>query len=163
ATDSCSPTPQVVNQAFSITIIPALTITTPTPLQGGTEGVFYSQQFQAVGGTPGYTWSLASGTLPTGLTLTGGGLLSGTPSAAGIFSFTIRVTDSASVTTTKSFSLTVTCPALTNTSSSPLPPGTVNQSYSFQFTSSGGFGTKTWSATGVPSGLTLSSSGLLSG
>ncbi len=163
--DSCRPQSQSDQKNFTLAIAAntgALTITNPTPLPQATEGQSYSQQFQATGGTSPYTFSLSAGTLPNGLTLVNG-LLSGTPTATGVFSFTIRVTDTLSGTTTKVFSLTVVCPALSITTSPTLPVGTVNQPYSFQFSKSGGFGTVTWGATGVPSGLTFSASGLLSG
>jgi len=58
-------------------------------------GVDYSFVFEAVGGTPPYTWSVALGNLPDGLTLTETGLLEGTPTVSGIFIFTIRLEDGA--------------------------------------------------------------------
>src|SRR5205814_1514696 len=61
----------------------------------------------ASGGTGSYTWSLASGTLPTGLSLSSAGVLSGTPTVAGTSSFTVQATDTASVSGTKTFSLTI--------------------------------------------------------
>jgi hypothetical protein len=88
-------------------IIPAvLTITTTSPLPGGTEGAGYSQTILASGGTAPYTWSTLSGTLPTGITRTGA-VLSGTPTVAGIYTFTIRVTDSLAVTDDQAYSLTI--------------------------------------------------------
>src|SRR5262245_8012090 len=68
-----------------------LTITT-SALPGATAGVAYSATLTATGGTPPYTWSIASGTLPAGLTLTSGGVISGTPTATGTSSFTVKVT-----------------------------------------------------------------------
>lgn len=59
---------------------------------GGTFGAFYSHTFTA-NGTPAPSYSLASGSLPGGLTLTSGGLLSGTPNAAGTYHFTIRASN----------------------------------------------------------------------
>jgi len=58
---------------------------------GGVVGVAYSQTF-AANGTPPITYSIASGSLPTGLTL-GAGVISGTPSVAGTYSFTLRATN----------------------------------------------------------------------
>ncbi len=62
-------------------------------LPGGTVATAYSQTFTASGGTAPYAFS-ASGTLPTGLTLSAGGVLSGTPTASGTFNFMIEVSDS---------------------------------------------------------------------
>jgi hypothetical protein len=70
----------------------ALTITTISiaPL---TKNVPYSQQLSAAGGAAPYTWSLTAGALPPGLTLSSTGLISGTPTASGSFSFTVTVRD----------------------------------------------------------------------
>jgi Flp pilus assembly secretin CpaC len=57
-------------------------------------GVPYSLQLSASGGVTPYTWSLAAGsTLPTGLTLSPAGVISGTPTTSGSFTFTATVTD----------------------------------------------------------------------
>ncbi len=61
-------------------------ITTPDPLPPGTAGQPYHLQLQAADGTPPYSWSIASGELPYGLTLDNGGLISGTPQAEAILS-----------------------------------------------------------------------------
>ncbi len=70
----------------------APTITTTSPLPGGTVGVAYSQQLTATGDTP-ITWDVASGILPPNVSLTTGGLLSGTPSTAGTYTPTVRATN----------------------------------------------------------------------
>ena len=63
-------------------------------LPAGITGTPYNRQLVASGGVPPYTWSLASGTtLPPGLTLSASGLISGTPTAAGTFPFTVQVQD----------------------------------------------------------------------
>jgi Ice-binding-like/Putative Ig domain len=71
---------------------PTITIAPPT-LPIGKVGVAYSQQITASGGTGSYTFLVVSGTLPAGLTLTAGGLLSGTPTTAGSSPVTIAATD----------------------------------------------------------------------
>lgn len=74
---------------------PPLTITTSS-LAGGTVNLTYTATLAASGGTPAYTWSLALGTLPTGLALAPTtGAITGTPTASGTFSFTVRATDAA--------------------------------------------------------------------
>jgi hypothetical protein len=79
------------------------------PRSTAQRGVPYSSSFAASGGTPPYTaYAIISGSLPTGLSLnTSTGLVSGTPSAAGIFSYTGQVTDSASNTAQTSCTITV--------------------------------------------------------
>ena len=93
----------------SYTVAPAPTITTASPLPNGSTTGAYSQTFAATGGSgTGYVWSLFSGSLPNGITLSSGGGLSGTPTQAGNFNFTIEVTDSANRSATKAFALTIT-------------------------------------------------------
>ncbi|HTU32308.1 MAG TPA: putative Ig domain-containing protein [Candidatus Acidoferrum sp.] len=86
-----------------------LTITT-TSLPNGSTNTAYSAFLYAGGGTTPYTWTVSSGSLPTGLSMTTGGDITGTPTAAGAFTFTAKVTDSSSPanTATASFTLTVT-------------------------------------------------------
>ena len=80
---------------------PALTITATLP--SGTAGTAYSNPMTATGGTPAYTWSITTGTLPAGLTLAATtGIISGTPSASGTYNFTATVTDSGSPALTQS-------------------------------------------------------------
>jgi hypothetical protein len=88
----------------------ALTITTSS-LPSGTEGGAYSRTLTASGGTTPYTWSIYSGSLPTGLTLDGGtGTISGTATTAGTYDFTARVTDSALANADKPLSITISPP-----------------------------------------------------
>src|SRR6202043_345481 len=80
---------------------------TTAQLTGGTVASSYSATLSASGGSTPYTWSLASGTLPNGLTLNAGGSISGTPSLAGSFSFTVQVKDAAAQSASKNFSINV--------------------------------------------------------
>src|SRR5262249_37206370 len=69
-------------------------------------GTFFSQQLQANFGKPPYIWSIVSGSLPSGVSLSTAGILSGVPSNAGDFDFTIGVMDSVNFQATKEFTLT---------------------------------------------------------
>jgi predicted outer membrane repeat protein len=160
-------------KAFQLTITPQLTITTATPLTGGTVGTVYpGVTFAATGGTPPYvTWAVTVGTLPPGLTLNAGtGALTGTPNTAigSPFSFTIQVTDNVGGTATKAFTLAVAAPALTITTATPLPAGTVGTAYSgVTFAATGGTPPYVnWAVTvgSLPPGLALApTTGVLSG
>jgi hypothetical protein len=97
-------------QAFGLTINPPrpLVVTTPsTCCPAGTVGASYSVHFFADGGVQPYAWSLVAGQFPPGLALDPSGLLSGTLTAAGTVTFTVRVTDSAGAQATGQFSITV--------------------------------------------------------
>jgi hypothetical protein len=89
---------------LSITVHTGIDITT-TSLPDGEVGLAYSQKLTASGGTGSYTWSIGSGDLPSGLSLSGD-TISGTPTAAGTSSFTVRVSDGIS-TATKPLSITI--------------------------------------------------------
>ncbi len=83
---------------------------TSTTLSQGVVGTAYSQTLAASGRIAPYTWSVVSGSLPAGLSLTSaGGVISGTPTAAGTSTFTVQVADAESTpaTATASLSLTV--------------------------------------------------------
>ena len=85
-----------------------LSITT-TSLANGTVGSAYSQSVIASGGTPPYAWSLVQGqgTLPPGLSLSAAGVITGTPTTAGTYNFTVKVTDNASATAQKALGIVV--------------------------------------------------------
>lgn len=72
-----------------------LQIAAPAALPDGYLNVVYSQPLTSTVSTPPYVWSLAGGALPAGLALTTAGVLQGTPTAVGIYSFTLRVQDAA--------------------------------------------------------------------
>jgi len=151
-------------RTFSITIVPPLAITTNPALPSGMSGVFYSQSLGASGGSPPYAWTLISGALPSGLSLSSTGGITGIPLVAGTSNFTARVTDSASVSATQTFSLT-TGSGLTITTSVGLPAGTVGTFYSQDLTASGGLPPYSWSLISgtIPSGLSLSNVGSITG
>ncbi|MGH9439054.1 MAG: Ig domain-containing protein, partial [Terriglobia bacterium] len=82
---------------------PSLSIT-PSTLPAGTVNTAYSATLAAKGGTAPYSWSLASGALPTGLTLSSSGGIAGTPTNAGSYSFAIKAGDSAGHNVSHSYS-----------------------------------------------------------
>jgi hypothetical protein len=82
--------PLTNTRTLSITIQPALSITT-TSLPGGTVGVTYSQTLGAANGTPPYSWSVSSGTLASGLSLSSTGVLAGNPTASGSYTFDANI------------------------------------------------------------------------
>lgn len=103
-TDS-STTPQSVSTSFDMKV--TLVILTPATLPDATVGSAYAEALTAAGGKLPLVWSLKAGsTLPAGITLTGSAL-SGTPTTAGVNTFTLVVTDDASVTSEREFTLTV--------------------------------------------------------
>jgi hypothetical protein len=122
-TDSNAPA-QTASANLSIAVaaaVPPVQVVTSS-LAGGQVSAAYSATLAASGGKTPYSWSMATGTLPAGLTLTGAGQISGTPTTAGTASFTVKVTDSSAPakTATQSLSLVIaaTSPALTVTPAS---------------------------------------------
>ena len=91
---------------FTPGTVPVLQITTGS-LPAPKAGTAYSQTLSATGGVAPYTWTVSSGTLPVGLTLSSAGVLSGTPSVGGTSTFTILVTDSANNKASQTYTLTV--------------------------------------------------------
>jgi hypothetical protein len=136
-------------------------------LPDGVVGTPYSATLTADGGTTSYTWALNSGELPDGLSLGTEGLISGTPTAAGLYNFIVRVDDSAGFDTQK-FSIYIdsdsTPDALTITTTS-LPSGVLYHWYGAALEATGGVWPRTWSlADGtLPPGLGLDSDGVISG
>jgi len=134
-----------------------------TSLPGATLQTAYSASLRAAGGTTPRTWSVTSGTLPSGLSLNPNtGTISGTPTAAGTSIFTISVTDSAkpphSVATTLAISVAAAAPILAVANS--LPNGNIGGPFNEVLAATGGKAPYTWTlAAGLlPTGLTLASS-----
>jgi subtilisin family serine protease len=153
--------------SLTVTVLAPLAVSTSS-LANGTVGDAYSAQLAATGGSGGYAWALAAGSLPAGLTLSGSGLISGTPTTAATSSFTVQVTDAGARTATAALTITVgafnvTTPLAISTTS--LPGGTTGTAYSSTLAATGGTTPYTWSVSAgtLPAGLTLSSGGVLSG
>ncbi|GEM_PF-1186367 len=143
---------------------PTITLS-PSTLPAGTAGNLYSQTISASGGTAPYTYTISLGTLPDSVTLTSGGLLSGTPQYGGTYSFTVQATDANSCTGTQAYSFEVSgCPQIT-VSPTTLPNGTISSAYSQTLTPSGGTSPYRFAVDSgsLPTNITLSLRGVLSG
>ncbi len=104
---------------------PVLAITT-TILSAGQVQSPYTATLAATAGTPPYTWSVFSGQLPPNVFLASAtGVISGTPTAAGSFPFTIQVSDSAGGKAQAGFSIMIATVVPTVSITSPLPGATV--------------------------------------
>ena len=150
-----------------ITIAPPPLTATCVAATTGQVNVPYSSSIVPSGGTPPYTFALASGSLPAGLSLNAStGAITGTPTTAGPSSFTVKVTDSTSGTaltfTTPNCGITIapppsaTCISITAVNGTPITPVTM-------VGTGGNGGPYTFSATGLPTGLTMSTTGTISG
>ena len=131
-------------------VVSSLAITTTSPLPSGTVGTVYDSpglQFTASGGTGNDTWTVATGsTLPAGLSLSSAGLLSGTPTAGGTFTFGITATDSAipPAVVTSSFTLVI---------SQAQQLTLLNGSYAFEFSGYGANGFVAFAGTFTANGM----------
>lgn len=113
----------------------------------------FEVRFAADGGTPPYTWNVSTGNLPMGLSLASDGVLAGTPSEAGDFTFSVRAEDSAQRTDEASFTLVVIPPLLIATTA--LPQVIRGRPYDESIIATGGVPPYSWSMrTGtLPTGL----------
>jgi len=163
-------TPATDQKALSLAVDAAplpLTITTES-LPSATSGSAYSQMLTATGGIIPYTWSLAGGALPSGLSLnTSTGAISGTPTGTAVSSFTVRVADSQSSPWTDQKALSITVdPAPLSIVTTSLPNATTEAAYLQTVTATGGVLPYAWSipAGSLPAGLSLNAStGAISG
>ncbi|MGA8187058.1 MAG: Ig domain-containing protein, partial [Candidatus Sulfotelmatobacter sp.] len=140
-----------------------------TTLPTATAAIPYTNTIQESGGTGALTWSITAGALPSGMSLgPNSGTVAGTPTTAGNYNFTVKVTDSLGNFGTQAFTLKVliflsdSAPPTINTT---LPPATAGIAYSNTIQTTGGTGMLTWSITAgaLPPGLSLSQLGVVSG
>lgn len=142
----------------------------PAQLPNGEVGLSYSTTLAATGGSPPYSnWVVNNGTLPQGLTLNNTtGVISGTPLSVFTANFSITVRDSTGATSAaQNLSIAIGSPVKI-TGPSALPGGLVGIAYpppggGVAFSSTGGWPPQTWSAAGLPAGMSMSATGLLTG
>ncbi len=152
----------------TINVVPPPTITT-TSLSTAPLNAAYSATVTATGGLLPLSWSITSGALPTGLSLAPSTSdtvqITGKPTVAGTYTFTITVTDAAGFSNSEQFMLAVSSLAITTTS--PLTPASTTAAYTVTFAATGGTTPYTWSVasgSSLPAGLTLApATGVLSG
>ena len=127
----------------------------------GVAGEPYTQRFIATGGNGSFSWTVSSGTLPAGLALSGGGVLSGTPTQTGTFGLTLVVT-SGDQSSALSIQLVIAEPLQVR---AELPIGVIGVPYAGEIVASGGTGSFTFavSAGSLPDGLGLDASGTIAG
>ena len=145
--------------SYTIEITAPLVITTADNLPRGTRTVSYTQSMSASGGAKPYTFTRTSGLLPNSLNLSSAGVITGTPSAAGTFTFVVQVQDASGRTASKSYTINIVDPLLQTTGA--LPDGLSGNPYTTTLTAFGGYGPHTWgiySGT-LPVGLSLDSAG----
>jgi hypothetical protein len=143
----------------------------PLHLPNGKQTSAYSSTISAQGGQSPYSWSISAGNLPPGLSLSSRGVLSGTPSKPGSYSFTVKAEDSSRLrqNATQPYKVQISSVALPggnlSVSTSSLPGGTQDATYSAALTAAGGKTPYLWAITegALPSGLTFSSRGEISG
>src|SRR6266576_698852 len=168
-TDSVNST-ATTNLRILINAAPPL-IVTATALPNGTAGAAYpSTNLQASGGVPPYAWSVttAATTFPPGLTLSSTGQITGTPTAAATYNFTVQVTDSVNSTAMTNLRILINAAPPLIVTATALPNGTAGAAYpSTNLQASGGVPPYAWSvttaATTFPPCLTLSSTGQITG
>jgi len=153
-------------QSFTI-VVDSLTLQiTPATIPPGTANVPYSLALNVAGGTAPYNWSLSAGGLLSGFAIDpASGAIGGTPTAPGVYQFTISVVDSNFGVALQTYQFTVQSYTLSIATAS-VPPATVGTSYDFGLLAANSTPPLSWSITSgtLPPGIQLmGSSGLLVG
>ncbi len=163
--------PDPASSSVSVIGCPPLGIATPPQLPAGQVGLPYNQTLVFTGGVPPLQVTLTAGSLPPGLTLSADGRISGTPTSAGQFAFTVAASDRCALgsqSISRRFLLEITAPAclpLQWATGPELPPAAAGQAYSAQLLASGGVSPLAYRQVGgsLPPGLSLSSDGRITG
>jgi hypothetical protein len=154
-------------QQYTLTFTnPVVLEMTPSVSPSATAYAPYSQALTTGGGTAPYTYVITGGILPPGLTLAPTGALSGVPTKAGTYQFTIKTTDALGFTTSRQYTVTIAWPALTF-DPLRLKAGVQNKTYYGRVRAFNGRGPYTYSLKAgskrLPRGLTLASNGVITG
>jgi hypothetical protein len=152
----------IQHASFTITVHAAVSVGTTT-LSAGQKGTAYNALLGASGGVAPYDWTLVGGALPAGLTLAGSGSISGTPTATGASTFTLKLTDHLGGFASQNYSLTIAGPQVIITTPS-LPDVEVGQPINRTMAASG-TPPYAWSISSgaLPAGVTMNSAGVISG
>jgi len=151
-------------QVVTLPICPVMTMSPPS-LVNAVVGTAYSQTVSATGGSSPYVFTIAAGALPAWASLNATtGVIAGMPNSTTTASFAVQTKDAFNCTGTRAYTLTITCPSVTSSSVS-LSDAHYNLAYSQALTATGGTGPYAWSIVNgtPPSGITLSSAGVLNG
>lgn len=163
--DSASPPKTTVATYSLVVTTPRLAVGTKS-LPSALVGSLYAVQLTARGGLPPLTWTVKSGLLPSGLSLSSSGVLSGTPSVAGTYRLRLKVADSSMdpVTESVTYKLTVN-PVPLSISTASMAPATVGTPYTATLSATGGISPYYFSLAGgsPPDGLQISPAGAVSG
>jgi hypothetical protein len=160
-TDADTP-PGTATVSFVINVLPGPTITSPVSRSDVLNTTFSNFSATASGGSGPYTWSATD--LPAGVAMTSQGVFSGKPTTTSRYVVTLTVTDGNGLTdveyvpwaVTTASGYRVTVPTGDRTTAN-------NGNVSLNATTAGGSGTNTWTATGLPTGLAMTSQGVFSG
>jgi hypothetical protein len=151
--------------AFELVVLPLLRMGSQTDLPSAITGQAYREDLYVSGGGANRTFTLVSGSLPPGVTLTPAGVLSGTPSAAGNKTFLVRVEDDGAPqqAVERTFLVPVTAgPPLTlSLANNSLAYGRAGEPYLQRLSAYGGTGAHTFAVTHAPPGLSISSGALV--
>ena len=136
---------------------------TGCPQENATLGVPYRSTLAAAGGTRPYRWTVV-GALPTGISLTPDGQISGIPAVTGEFPFRLRASDARGGQAEQACFITIGAPEVQINSACPLPAADSGRPYSAALSAAGGEGPYRWSVLGtLPPGIALNPDGRLSG
>jgi len=164
---SVADTSKSATVTISITPPPAIPTTS---LPAGTEGTAYNQTVASSGGAGTLTFTISTGSLPAGLSMDTSGHITGTPTGPnGTATFTVKVTDSSNggaLSSTQNLSILINLPPAPVISTTSLPAGVEGTAYNQTIAATGGLTPYSFtisSATGLPSGLTMDTSGHITG